>query len=80
MYKEMAAISACIRMFILPNPFGEMEYGFFVTIIVGEPLLHALAFAIVGIFYTRGDAPTLGSLMYLMAYWGLVVVVQGTIA
>lgn len=75
----MASISAFIRIIMLPNPFGEMEFGFFINIIVGEPLFHALAFAIVGIVYSRGDAPALGSLMYLIAYWGLVVFVQGIV-
>jgi hypothetical protein len=77
MYKVMAAFSAFIRMFVLPNPFGEMEFGILVNIFFGEPLFHMLAFSIVGMFYHRGDAPALGAFMYLMAYWGLVVVVQG---
>ncbi|MBU1143592.1 MAG: hypothetical protein KKH92_08120 [Firmicutes bacterium] len=79
MYKGMALSSSLIRMFILPNPFGEMDFGFFINIIVGEPLFHILAFTIVGIVYKRGDAPALGSFMYLMAYWGLIVVTQGIV-
>ena len=80
MYKTMASISAFIRIFMLPNPFEEVEFGFFINIIVGEPLFHALAFGIVGIVYSRGDAPALGSVMYSITYWGRVVVVQGIVA
>jgi len=79
MYKAMAAISVFIRMFILPNPFGETVFGFIVNIIIGETLLHILSYSIVGIFYNRGDFPALGSFMYLVAYWGLVVAFQGLI-
>ena len=77
MYKEMAAFSAFFRIFILPNPFKEMEYGFLINMFIGEPLLHMLVFSIVGIFYKRGDSPAIGSFMYLIVYWGIIVLVQG---
>lgn len=79
MYKAMAAISVLIRMFILPNPFGETAIGFIFNVTIGETLLHILSYSIVGIFYNRGDFSALGSFMYLVAYWGLVVAFQGLI-
>lgn len=79
MYKVIATISAFIRIFILPNPFAELEHGFLLNIIIGEPLFHALAFGIVGLFYKSGDAPVFGSIMYLIVYWILVLIVSGIV-
>ncbi|MDI6453687.1 hypothetical protein [Peloplasma aerotolerans] len=73
----MASISTFIRLILLPNPFEEIEFGFLINLLIAEPLFHILAFSIVGKFYNRGDAPTLGSFMYLVAYWGLILLAQG---
>lgn len=76
-YKAMKVISSLIRMFLLPNPFQEIQYGFLINIFIAEPLLHIVVFRIVGIVYKRGKAPAIGSLLYLAVYWGLVMFLTG---
>ncbi len=36
--------------------------------LIAEPILHLVSFAEVGIVYSRGEAPGLGSFLYLIAY------------
>lgn len=67
MYKLMAAFSAIIRNFYLPNPFVNLEYGLIVNIMI-EPLLYKFTYAVVGLFYQRNSCPTLGSFLYLLFY------------
>ena len=69
LYGVMSVISVIVRQFILPNPFEC--FGLIPSIIiniVAEPILHLLAFLIVGFFYESGDAPAFGSLAYLVVY------------
>ena len=81
MYKIMALISVVVRQFYLPNPFEALEEGLEITLnnnqfimgpeclnLVTEPLIHIITFAVVGLYYERGSAPVLGSLMYLFFY------------
>ena len=67
MYKIMAAISLFIRNFYLPNPFEHIEMGVLINWGVGLAL-YPITFFIVGLFYERGSAPALGSLLYLFFY------------
>ena len=67
MYKLITCISFFIRNFYLPNPFEKLQYGLIINMAI-EPLLHLVTFTIVGIFYERGSAPTLGSFLYLFFY------------
>lgn len=81
MYKLIVAISILIRQFYLPNPFEALGDGLIVNIgetpmalppeilnWIAEPFMHAVAFAVVGLYYDRGSAPTLGSFLYLLFY------------
>ena len=75
MYKFIATLSVIIRTFYLPNPFDSLGTAFPVTIgentltmtpivmnYLAEPVLHALTFALVGLYYSKG------SFLYLMFY------------
>ena len=81
MYKIMVIISTFIRQFYLPNPFDALGEGLAVNVETGpilippevlnwiaEPLMHTITFAIVGLYYNRGDAPVVGSFLYLIFY------------
>ena len=68
MYKLMALISTLVRQFCLPNPFECFGDGAFFINLIAEPVIHALAFALVGLVYHRGEFPALGSFLYLLAY------------
>jgi hypothetical protein len=67
MYKFFALISFIIRNFYLPNPFDSLQYGLIINMMI-EPILHAITFAVVGLFYKRGSAPAWGSFLYLFFY------------
>ena len=67
-YGVLSIISLIIRHFVLPNPFmcfGE-QADYFNWI--AEPIIHAIAYAIVGLFYIKGSAPEIGCVAYLMVY------------
>lgn len=82
MYKFIAALSVIIRTFYLPNPFDSLGTTFPVTIgentltmtpivmnYLAETVLHALTFALVGLYYSRSEHnPSKGSFLYLMFY------------
>ena len=82
MYKFIATLSVIIRTFYLPNPFDSLGTAFPVTIgentltmtpivmnYLAEPVLHALTFALVGLYYSRSEHnPSKGSFLYLMFY------------
>ena len=67
MYKFIAGLGVLIRFFILPNPFNSFENSFLINI-AAEPILHGLTFFTAGIFYSSGDFPAGGSLLYLFFY------------
>jgi hypothetical protein len=67
MYKLIATISVIIRLLYIPNPFETLEYGYFVNYIV-EPFLYLLTFKVVGLYYSKGSMPSIGSLLYLFFY------------
>lgn len=63
MYRLMALISVLVRQFILPNPFEQLPKSVSVTFsgveiavppallnLFAEPMLHAITFAIVGLY------------------------------
>lgn len=68
MYGLMAVISILIRNFVLPNPFECFGDSAFIINLIAEPIIHAVAFGLVGLIYSRGEAPALGSTLYLLAY------------
>lgn len=71
MYGLMASISLLVRQFLLPNPFecfGDMAilYNWLAGL-----ALTPIAYALVGLIYRRGEAPALGSFLFLLTYAGL---------
>lgn len=68
MYKIMMVISMFVRQFYLPNPFECFGEWAWLYNILAEPLMHSIAFGLVGLVYTRGSAPAIGSFLYLVAY------------
>lgn len=78
----MVLISVFVRQFMLPNPFEQLPKRIAMTLSgvevalppallnwLAEPVLHAITFAIVGLYYTRGiDPAAMGSLLYLLFY------------
>ncbi len=67
MYRLVVVFSLFIRNFYLPNPFEELEMGVLINWAAGF-VLYPVTFFIVGLFYRRGSAPALGSLLYLFFY------------
>lgn len=72
MYSIVSFISLIVRQFLLPNPylnyFSVKNIAELFDIIAGGAILHFLSFCITGIYYSKGDAPTLGSISYLFWY------------
>lgn len=81
MYSIIAALSAFIRTFYLPNPFeviGDIAIPFMGTAIaippivinfLAAPILHAITYGVVGLYYTRHkNSPAFGSFLYLLFF------------
>lgn len=82
LYSIIATVSVLIRQFALPNPFEPLGETFTLSIKdvsipltpevanwIAEPLLHIVTFAIVGIYYKKGQhEPVFGSFLYLLFY------------
>ena len=81
MYSLIAALSAFIRTFYLPNPFevfGDIEIPFMGTAIaippivlnfLAAPILHVITYGVVGLYYTRHkNSPAFGSFLYLVFF------------
>lgn len=67
-YGIITIISLLVRQFVLPNPFEC--FGDTANLInwIAEPIIHMVAYGIVGCYYIRGSAPSWGSLFYLLIY------------
>ena len=68
----MTVISTLVRQFVLPNPFECFGDQAILINWIAEPIIHAVAYGIVGLFYIRGSAPVLGSIAYLFVYAAIV--------
>lgn len=81
MYKILSILFWIIRQFFIPNPFEVLGEG--ITIIIKEQqllltpeilngitglILPVITFYIVGIYYSKGDDPSLGSLLYMIFF------------
>lgn len=66
-YTSVASLSYLVRSFYLPNPFENYEWGIIINLVVGAAL-YPITFKVVGLFYKRGYAPVLGSILYLLFY------------
>lgn len=68
LYVLITAISIFIRQFVLPNPFECFgDKAFFINCIA-EPIIIVVSYLLVGLFYKKGSAPALGSLLFLVTY------------
>lgn len=76
LYVIVAAIGVLVRQFCLPNPFECFGDSAIIINWVAEPVIHAIAYGLVGLVYHSGDFPALGSFLYLLAY----TVVTGLLA
>lgn len=81
LYGFMAGISSLVRQFLLSNHFEKLPHSIAIEIsgisisppplvlnIIAEPILHIITFSVVGIYYSKGEFPTLGSFLYLVFY------------
>lgn len=82
MYKIVSAISLLIRTFIFPNPFTKLFEVYLANtvfstsavfiadlfnVFIGGAILCAICYPLVAIIYERGEAPVVGSLLYMGA-------------
>lgn len=76
MYQIVSVLNGFIREEIMPNPFEFLSDNPIIVLIftslIGSKILKNLAYSMCGIFYSKGDAPILGSILY-MFFWGLNV-------
>lgn len=68
LYKILTVASIIIRNFYLPNPFECFGDNAILINLIAEPIIHAVSFGLVGLVYTKGSAPALGSFLYLLTY------------
>lgn len=76
MYQIVSILNGFIREDIMPNPFEFISDNPIIVLVftslIGSKMLKNLAYSMCGIFYNKGDAPILGSILY-MFFWGLNV-------
>ena len=80
-YSALATIFWLVRQFVIPNPFEALGDG--ITIMIGEapllltpeilnwiadPIIAAITFGVVGLYYIKGSEPALGSILYMVFY------------
>ena len=73
MYTIVGIISIIIRQWILPNPFEC--FGWLISMGINAaiaPILHLVAYKIVGMVYEGGSAPAIGSILYLIVYASII--------
>lgn len=72
LYGIISAISIIIRQFVLPNPFECFGDSAIIINWIAEPILHLIAYSLVGLVYCKGSLPAWGSFLYLLTYSALV--------
>lgn len=76
MYQIVSVLNGFIREEMMPNPFEFIFDNPIIVLIftslIGSKILKNLAYSMCGIFYNKGDAPILGSILY-MIFWRLNV-------
>jgi len=80
-YSALATIFWLVRQFVIPNPFEALGDG--ITIMIGDapllltpeilnwiadPIIAAITFGVVGLYYIKGSEPALGSILYMVFY------------
>lgn len=68
LYAIMAVISLIVRQVYLPNPFACFGDAACLCNLIAEPIIHGVAFLLVGTIYRKDSFPALGSFLYLVAY------------
>lgn len=68
LYTIIAIVSFAVRNLVLPNPFECFGDNAILINLIAEPIIHAVSFGLVGLVYTKGSAPALGSFLYLLTY------------
>ena len=71
-YGLFTIISLIVRQFVLPNPFECFGDNAIFYNWIAEPILHAVAYTLVGLVYCKGSFPAWGSFLYLITYSALV--------
>ena len=72
LYVIITFISTIVRQFVLPNPFECFGDNAILYNWIAEPILHAIAYGLVGLVYCKGSLPAWGSVLYLITYSALV--------
>ena len=80
-YSALATIFWLVRQFAIPNPFEALGEGLTITIgeaplllppellnWIADPIIAAITFAVVGLYYIKGSEPALGSILYMVFY------------
>ena len=71
-YFGVSLISYIVRNLLLPNPFESFGANGEIYNILAEPIIHAVAFLITGMFYEKNSFPALGSFLYLIFYCAII--------
>ena len=72
LYGIISVLSVLVRMFLLPNPFECFGAQAELYNWIAEPILHVIAYSLVGLVYCKGSFPAYGSFLYLITYAILV--------
>lgn len=77
----MATLFWLIRQFAISNPFEALGEGLTITIgkapllltpeilnWIADPIIGAITFGVVGLYYIKGSKPALGSILYMFFY------------
>ena len=80
-YSALATLFWLIRQFAIPNPFEALGEGLTITIgeaplllspellnWIADPIIGAITFSVVGLYYIKGSAPAWGSILYMIFY------------
>ena len=80
-YTALATIFWIARQFSIPTPFELLGEGLAITIggsslllspellnWIADPIIGAVTFAVVGLYYTKGSEPAFGSILYMIFY------------
>ncbi len=72
MYKLISCMNSIIREDFMPNPFEFISEDHTIVMLfaylIGGTILHTISFSMCGVLYTRGKAPILGSIGYMLAF------------
>ena len=68
LYSIVALAGVLVRQFCLPNPFVCFGDKAVLYNWIAEPIIHVIAFSLVGLVYQQGDNSALGSILYLLTY------------